>query len=119
MARPESPPGGAQANEHAHVPTTLPSPPPEAPPASPPGGAHANEHAQVPTTLPPEHDDTLVFAAITDSRTLPEDALTHANDDHAHLPSELPAVQSHELPEAAGHMSQVAVDHLPDWLLLS
>jgi hypothetical protein len=38
---------------------------------------------------------------------------------HAHFSIELPAVQSHDvtLPEAAGHMSGVAVDQLPDWLL--
>ena len=82
-----------------------------------PGADHANENAHVPTTLPPVHDDALVFTAIAETRTLPEQAVTSAAD-HAHLPTELPAVQSHELPEAAGHMSEVAGVHLPDWLLL-
>jgi hypothetical protein len=91
-------------------------------PASPPGAEHAAEQAQdhIPTTLPPEHDDTLVFTSITEPRTLPEHALMNAADQaQDHLPTELPAVQSHDvtLPEAAGHMSRVAVDHLPDWLL--
>jgi VCBS repeat-containing protein len=89
-------------------------------PASPPGAEHAAQQAHVPTTLPPEHDDTLVFTSITDTRTLPEQALTNAAE-HAHLPTELPAVQSHDvtLPGAAtGHMPDVAVGHHPEWFHL-
>jgi hypothetical protein len=70
--------------------------------------------------LPPGHDDTFVFTALAESRTLPEHALTNAADQaQEHLPTELPPVQSHEvtLPEAADHMSPVAINHLPDWLL--
>ena len=90
-------------------------------PESPPGAGHAADQGivHIPETLPPEHDDTLVFAAITESRTLPEDAVTNANNDHAHLPTELPAVP-HEvtLPHVVEqHMPQVAVDNLPDWLI--
>jgi hypothetical protein len=124
MARPASPPGADHAAEQAqdHIPSTLPPPPPDARPASPPGADHAAEQAQdhIPTTLPPEHDDTLVFTALAEPTTLPDHALTNAAD-HAqeHLPTELPAVPSHEvtLPEAADHMSAIAIGHLPDWLL--
>src|SRR5262245_32934871 len=117
MARPASPPGADHAAEQAHIPDTLP--PPDARPASPPGAEHAADQGlvHIPITLPPEHDDTLVFTSIAETRTLPEQALNAA--EHAHLPTELPPVQSHEvpLPEAAGHMSEVAGVHLPDWLL--
>ena len=45
---------------------------------------------------------------------------THAAEQaQPHLPTELPVVQSHDvtLPDAADHISTVAVDHVPDWLL--
>ena len=96
-------------------PTTLPEQ------ATTHAAAQAQEH--LPTQLPPEHDDILVFtAAITESRTLPAQALANAAEQaQEHLPTELPAVQSpHELtlPEAAGHMSDVATPHLPDWFVI-
>jgi hypothetical protein len=79
---------------------------------------HAAEQAQphLPTELPPEHD-ALVFAAL-EPRTLPSQALENAAE-QAHLPTELPAVQSVTLPDAVvEHMSDVAVGHLPDWLIV-
>jgi hypothetical protein len=92
-------------------PTTLPEQ------ATPHAADQAQDH--LPTQLPPQHEMP-VFTSITNSGTLPNQALTNAAD-QAHLPTELPPIQSHEvtLPDpAVDHMPNVAANHLPDWFIV-
>jgi hypothetical protein len=69
----------------------------------------------IPFTLPPAETDSFVFVG-----TLRDQATTHAAEQaQLHLPTALPVIQSHDvtLPDAANHMSTVAVDHVPDWFI--
>jgi len=56
--------------------------------------------------------------------TLPEQAISHAAEEaQDHLPTQLPSVPPTAptevtLPDAASHMSDVAVSNLPDWVAL-
>jgi len=105
MARPDAPPGIEHANEHNSIPTSLPPHPdhpdhPDHPPH--PEQAQNGDHG---------HEDTLDFSSFVGE--LPGQATDHANE-HAHLPEQVPVGPSDT---GIGHMSDVALDHIPDWLL--
>ena len=98
MARPTSPPGADHAAEQAqaHIPSTLPPPPPQD------------------VTLPGAATDHMPEVAL---ENIPEWLLGGSEPSAAAAPPEHKEVT---LPGVVGdHMPEVAVDNLPDWVLLA